>query len=58
MQNKQNAGRCNSLQDVSLRDPRVGVRGRSRKVPVPVMVQQEVIARFAALNVHILGVRG
>lgn len=38
--------------------PEWGVRGRSSKVPVPVMVQQEVIARFADLNVHVSHVRG
>ena len=38
---------------MSLRDPGEGVGGRSRQVPVPVMVQQEVTAHFAALDVHI-----
>lgn len=53
MQNEQNAKRCNSLQNVSLRDLGEGVGGGSRQVPGPVMVWQEVAARFAAVDVHI-----
>jgi len=33
--------------------PQGGLGGRSRQVPVPVLVWQEVTARFAALGIHI-----